>query len=75
MNVYVKMSPGLSMSEPKAPVSEVTVCAEGPLFCQHTVVPGATFTFCGVKAKSEMVTTVAPAGQLGPGGGGPQLGT
>ena len=65
-NVKVKIPPGLIISEPKAPVSEVTVCATAPWFLQHTVDPAAMFTFCGVNAKSVIVTTVAPDGQSGP---------
>jgi hypothetical protein len=67
----VKTSPGSSISEPKRPVSEVTVCATVPAFVQQTVVPGAMFTFCGLNEKSWIVTTVAPAGQVGGGGGPP----
>jgi hypothetical protein len=74
VNVYVKISPGSSISEPKRPVSEVTVWATVPWFRQHTVVPGEMLTFCGVKANSVISTTLAPAGQVGPEGGGPQLG-
>ena len=48
LNVYVKMSPCMSVPERKTPVSELTVCGIWPVFVQQTVVPIGTVSVSGL---------------------------
>jgi hypothetical protein len=63
-NVKRKESPGASVDESNAGLSEVAEWLTEPLFVQHTVVPSGTVIVAGWKAKLTMLTFVSPAMQL-----------
>src|SRR5215210_7198980 len=59
--VYSKLSPWLRRPESKLPSSAVAVCGAQSSLVQVTVVPAATVSSGGVKAKSAIVTDVPSA--------------
>ena len=62
----VKVSPCLSRDELNAPVSLVTVWAEGPSLVQRTQPPARMITWEGLKAKSTICTVVGSGHTLPP---------